>query len=324
MKEIPWMPMTPQIRAALCCPRCNHPLSDEGDTLRCLQSDCGLVFPVVADIPILLNEDNSLFSIKDYLHSDAIAERTPRKQNGLVDWLPGISLNLTSNQNYQKFAQVLLEKTSHPKVLVIGGRITGQGMEKLDAYPDLEIVSSDIAFGPRTQIIFDGHNIPFHDGFYDGIIAQAVLEHVLDPQRCVAEIHRVLKQGGLVYAETPFMQQVHEGRYDFTRFTHLGHRRLFRWFEEIASGPAGGPGMALAWSWRYFLLSFARKPVWRQILGGLARITAFFWKYFDPLIATRAGGMDAAAGYYFLGRKSETPLSDKTLLEQYRGAINTG
>lgn len=324
MKEVAWKPITPQIRAALCCPRCNHPLSDEGETLRCLQSDCGLVFPVVADIPILLNEDNSLFSIKDYLRSDAIAERTPGKQNRLVDWLPSISLNLYSDQNFQKFAQLLLEKTTHPKVLVIGGRITGQGMEKLAAYQDVEIVSSDIAFGPRTQIILDGHNIPFPENFFDGIIAQAVLEHVVDPLRCAAEIYRVLKHGGLVYAETPFMQQVHEGRYDFTRFTHLGHRRLFRWFEEIASGPAGGPGMALAWSWRYFLLSFARKPVWREMLGGLARITAFFWKYFDPLLAVKPGAMDAAAGYYFLGRKSATPLSDKTLLAQYRGAINHG
>jgi SAM-dependent methyltransferase len=324
LKEIPWKPITPQIRAALCCPRCNKPLRDEGDTLCCVQPDCGLVFPVVADIPILLNEENSLFKINDYLRSDAIAERTPAKPNRLVDWLPSISLNLVSDQNYQKFAQALLEKAAHPKVLVIGGRITGKGMEKLDAYPDLEIVSSDIAYGPRTQIILDGHNIPFQDSSFDGIIVQAVLEHVLDPVRCVAEIHRVLRQGGLVYAETPFMQQVHEGCYDFTRFTHLGHRRLFRWFEEIASGPSGGPGMALAWSWRYFLLSFATKPVWREILGGLARITAFFWKYFDPLIAAKAGGMDAAAGYYFLGRKSETPLSDKTLIEQYRGAINNG
>ena len=32
--------------------------------------------------------------------------------------------------------------------------------------------------------------------------------------------NKVLKEGGLVNAETP-LQQVHEGRYDFTRFTYL-------------------------------------------------------------------------------------------------------
>jgi SAM-dependent methyltransferase len=41
---------------------------------------------------------------------------------------------------------------------------------------------------------------------------QAVLEHALDPPVVVAEIYRVLKPGGLVYADTPFMQRVHERR----------------------------------------------------------------------------------------------------------------
>ena len=34
------------------------------------------------------------------------------------------------------------------------------------------------------------------------------------------------------------------GRYDFTRFTDLGHRRLLRKFEEVERGPIVGPGMA--------------------------------------------------------------------------------
>ena len=52
----------------------------------------------------------------------------------------------------------------------------------------------------------------------------------------------MLKDDGLVYAETPFLQQVHGGPYDFTRFTHLGHRRLFRKFIELESGATAGAG----------------------------------------------------------------------------------
>ena len=37
------------------------------------------------------------------------------------------------------------------------------------------------------------------------MLVQAGLEHVRDPWQVVAEIHRVLKDDGLVYAETPFM-----------------------------------------------------------------------------------------------------------------------
>jgi hypothetical protein len=86
----------------------------------------------------------------------------------------------------------------------------------------------------------------------EGVWIRAVLEHVLEPAQVVAEVHRVLAAGDIVYAETPFMQQVHEKAYDFTRFSRTGHRWLFRHFEKIAAGEIGGPGQSLVWSLRYF------------------------------------------------------------------------
>ena len=55
----------------------------------------------------------------------------------------------------------------------------------------------------------------------------------MDPNKVAAEIFRVLSSDGIVYAETPFLQESHEEPYDFTRFTELGHRWLFRNFKEI-------------------------------------------------------------------------------------------
>ena len=146
-----------------------------------------------------------------------------------------------------------------------------------------------------------------------------MLEHVLDPHRCVNEIFRVLKPSGIVYAETPFMQQVHMRQYDFTRFTHLGHRRLFRHFEEIKSGPTGGPGMALAWSYTWFLRSFATSSVMVYFLTFFAYLTSFFLKYFDYILINKPGGYDAASQFFFLGKKSKNLLSDKDLIKQFRG-----
>jgi hypothetical protein len=148
-----------------------------------------------------------------------------------------------------------------------------------------------------------------------------VLEHVADPCRCVAEIWRVLGEEGLVYAETPFMQQVHLGAYDFTRFTHLGHRRLFRQFDQISSGVTCGPGMALAWACEYFLLSFARRPASRAVIRGFVRLTLFWLKYFDYYLRRMPGSFDAASGYFFLGKKSHRCLSDRELIRLYRGAL---
>lgn len=68
----------------------------------------------------------------------------------------------------------------------------------------------------------------------------------------------MLEDAGLVYAETPSKRQMHGGRYDFTRFTRLGQRRLFGRSEGIESGAVGGPGLAPARVYRYFPLSFAR------------------------------------------------------------------
>jgi SAM-dependent methyltransferase len=133
-------------------------------------------------------------------------------------------------------------------VLVVGGGVVGAGLKELLARPAIQFIETDVYFGPRTALICDGHDLPFVDQSIDGIIIQAVLGCVMDPNRCVAEMSRVLRPRGVVYAEAPFCQQVVEPASDFTRFTHAGLRHLFRGFDEIASGASGGPATALAWS----------------------------------------------------------------------------
>jgi len=49
---------------------------------------------------------------------------------------------------------------------------------------------------------YDGSNIPFQDNFFDAIICDTVIEHVLDPGLFLKEMHRVLKPNGLVYITT--------------------------------------------------------------------------------------------------------------------------
>ena len=48
------------------------------------------------------------------------------------------------------------------------------------------------------------------------------------------------------------MQQLHEGAYDFNRYTVLGHRYLFKNFKEISVGGNKGADIVLAWSVKYF------------------------------------------------------------------------
>jgi SAM-dependent methyltransferase len=270
---------------------------------------------------VLINEHTSVFSISDYTEKRATTyrEREPGIKRILKRVLPRIGENFKAKANYAHLLRLLEPRGSQPSVLIVGGRTGGRGIDVILESPSLDLVESDVAFGPRTALISDAHDIPFADETFDAVIAQAVLEHVADPYRCAEEIHRVLKPKGLVYSEIPFIQQVHGGRFDFTRFTHLGHRRLFRRFEEIASGSVGGPGMALAWSYQYFLLSFARSRWLRLALVGLARLTSFALKYFDHVLIDSPGGLDAAFGTFFLGRKSVETLTDRQIVALYQG-----
>ena len=308
-------------RELLRCPVCRTALEMAGEELVCAGPECRTRFPIVDGVPVLINDENSVFAREDFVarRSTTFDLGISGVKRALIRMMPSISRNLKARQNYEKLAPLLLTQSKSPRLLVVGGSVSGQGMEALAANPAFEFVETDVSFGPRTMLICDAHDIPFADGVFDAVIIQAVLEHVVDPYRCVAEVHRVLRDRGIVYAETPFMQQVHMGQYDFTRFTHLGHRRLFRAFEELDSGAAGGPGMALAWSYQYFLMSFAPSRPLRALARAFARFTSFFLKYFDHYLIDKPGTLDAASGYYFLGQKSDGTLSDRDLIKLYRG-----
>ncbi|MGB5496815.1 MAG: methyltransferase domain-containing protein, partial [Sedimenticolaceae bacterium] len=184
---------------------------------------------------------------------------------------------------------------------------------------EAELIYSDVALGPMTQLICDAHDIPFPDNYFDAVVANSVLEHVADPYRCAEEIYRVLKPTGFVYAITPFMQQVHMGRYDFTRFTHIGHRRLFRRFDEERSGIANAQATVLAWSIERYFAGFSDNPRIYARLRTLARFIGLPFLWFDHMMAGKPGAYDAASAYYFFGRKSERTLSDREIVQIYRG-----
>jgi ubiquinone/menaquinone biosynthesis C-methylase UbiE/uncharacterized protein YbaR (Trm112 family) len=311
------------VRENLRCPICGTALAQKDAEFVCVNSHCRTSFPIVDGIPIILNEAASIFSISDFVAQRQATMKVSqsRIKKALSRFLPNIDANLKAQRNYRELAQQLLQRSPNPIVLVIGCGNLGEGLSVLLEYTSIELVDSDVSLGGRTAIVCDAHDLPFPANYFDGVIIQAVLEHVVDPYRCVEEIHRVLKEEGLIYAEIPFMQQVHMGQYDFTRFTHLGQRRLFRSFEEIGSGAVGGPGMALAWSYQYFLLSFSQSKIARDFVKIFTRLTSFYLKYFDYYLQQKPGAFDSASGYYFLGRKSNSVLSDRELIKLYKGAI---
>ncbi|MGG5886971.1 methyltransferase domain-containing protein [Falsiroseomonas sp. HC035] len=309
---------------ALHCPRDGTPLRTEAANLRC--PVCGTAFPVVRGIPVLIHDERSVFAIADYAGAEAYtgaaygrdADATGgarRQYRRLMRWLGDApsSIRHPDGAAALDYMKALLPR---PRVLVIGSgglRIGGPG----DC-----VVQTDVAFAPEVDAIADGHDLPFPDGAFDLVVAVAVLEHVADPQRCVAEMWRVLAPGGHVHAVTPFLQPVHMGAYDFTRFTPIGHRRLFRQFDEVAAGVAMGNGSAAAWALRGVLQS-ASGARWWQAAASIAGLLAT-----PPLrLLDRwmRHGADAAGGCWFFGRRREgAPVSDRDLVQGYRQGFGIG
>jgi SAM-dependent methyltransferase len=312
--------ISPRAQALLRSLCCHAPLASGAAHVSC--TVCGAAYPVCDGIPVVLDEKSSVFRTEDFINRRAtFFPKASRAKQLLRRLVPQISANIKAGRNLLTFTETLLNATPDPIVLVIGAGFAGHGFEVVQEQPAIDLVETDVSYGPRTALICDAHDLPFESDSFDGVIIQAVLEHVIDPVRAVREIHRVLKSRGIVYAEIPFMQGVHARQYDFTRFTHLGVRRLFRDFEEVGSGAACGPGMALAWSYEYFLLSFVRWRPARLFVTVFVRFTAFWLKYLDYVLIDAPGTLDGAAAYYFLGRKSTEALPDREILRLYRGAL---
>ncbi|MGN6514333.1 MAG: methyltransferase domain-containing protein [Rhizomicrobium sp.] len=309
--------ISPAIMDILRCPRCRSRLEQFADrTMLCTSDSCPCsfeAFPVAGGQPVLVDFERSIFDRSSY--QDGRGSVLPRQEAGSFRrWIRGLSAG--KNEIAPRIAPRLVERVKsaspRPLVLVIGGGTRGSGTEALYGDAAITVFGIDVYASPNTQVVADAHFLPVADGSCDAVWIQAVLEHVLEPNLVVQEIVRVLKPDGIVYADTPFMQQVHEGAYDFTRFTLSGHRWLFRGFEEIESGVVGGAGTASSWSLRYLLEALGIRGKLNTILT-----LPFFWLRFLDRFTDPRRDADAASSVYFFGKKTDTTLSPKAVVEFY-------
>ena len=312
------------------CPNCKNKLKlIKSSHLQCINKSCLLpkkTFPIINKIPILIP-----FNLEDCILEDSYSENfinfgsKKRDPSNIKIKIKKIFRDLIYGHNIQtiknyKYLAYHLKKDS--KVLIIGGGTLGSGSDyffSMCKRKGISIDSIDVYFSQNITAIADAHYLPFENESYELVIIQAVLEHVINPNRVVEEIYRILKNNAIVYAETPFMQCVHEGPYDFTRFSHSGHRWLFKKFKEISSGAHHG-----AFSSTLFILSYAISGLMRnKTIGILIRILFTRFSKFLDLINDDKSNIDVACGTYFLGIKSKDYSNKKTQIKIetfYKGA----
>lgn len=120
-----------------------------------------------------------------------------------------------------------LQQTSGPCLQIAVkdeiGRKFGPNWTSVDRYDDR-------AFIDRHD---DVQELDFQDDSFNAIVCWSVLEHVPDPARAIREMYRVLRPGGLIWVQLPFLFPYHADPHDYWRTTPGGLRIWMNAFEEI-------------------------------------------------------------------------------------------
>lgn len=305
------------VRNNYLCPICKQgQVLLELGAITCNSQACKNSFLQVFDKPILVDFDKSILNKKKLLDQEGKSLVVRTESQFLITvkrFLFGDGLNTRKNM---QFIADKIRGIENFKILVVGGGTIGAGMSSFYKEFGPKIDAFDIYISENINFIADAHDIPIQDNSYDLIIVQAVLEHVINPSKVVTECFRIMKDYGFIYAETPFMQQVHEGPYDFTRFTDSGHRLLFRNFLTIKSGTVAGVGTSLMWSLSYFFGGLFRNKSVGKLTRGI-----FFWLRLLDFFVPENYNIDGASGVFFLGQKVKgKSFSDDQISIYYNGA----
>jgi SAM-dependent methyltransferase len=169
---------------------------------------CGKRYPVHRDgaIPILIGRGSAL-------DAGAIAARAAPAgldlERGLRHWQTGA-------------LQRWLAAAPRGRLLSYG---SGSGGDRrwLESQ-GFEVTALDIYPTPNTDVVADGHALPFAGDSFDVVTAIAVLQELPDPFRAAGEIARVLRPGGALIGSVAFLEPFTGGNH--FNMSHLGVRSL--------------------------------------------------------------------------------------------------
>jgi SAM-dependent methyltransferase len=182
-------------------------------------------------------------------------------------------------------------------VLSIGG---GPGRE------NPRVINLNVEAFDSVDIVGDGTNLPLDDESVDTVTCNAVIEHVADPARLVAEMWRVLKPGGYAQLMIPFIFPFHAYPSDYQRYSYRGIEELTRDFEKVELCVLTGPTSAILVMFREYLrllVPGGNTRTLRMLLNGISGWLSFPLKYLDRRLNRKPEAAHLAAAFYYLGRK---------------------
>lgn len=149
--------------------------------------------------------------------------------------------------------------------------------------------------------------LPIENEVADTVISLSVMEHLREPQMLLNEAYRILKQGGTIILQVPFMWQVHEAPYDYFRYTRYGLHYMFEkaGFQDIEVYPQTGFWVMWTLKFNYQTVRLVRGPwIVKKIVELPLRL---IWAINQPFARWldkywRCDG--ETAGYYVVAKKA--------------------
>jgi SAM-dependent methyltransferase len=268
----------PDLQRLLSCPACRNPL--EG--LSC--SRCGKAY-TAAGAQIAFVPTEGLATLDAEFHAEQVYNSSLRGQ------LFNIGRRIISSEYMP---------TDHLKQF-LGGLPSDAVVVELGSGPRRlsdRIVNVDLFGFPRVDLVADIAHTPLQDGVADAVILDSVVEHVPDPAAVAAEALRILKPGGTLFCNCPFVFPYHGYPAHYQNLTRDGLQNLFKGFSSCTVKPTFGPMTAwvnLTAESFAVLVSGQNKSAY-VVAKGLALLPIFWLKYLDKLFvrspnAHRIAGM---------------------------------
>jgi uncharacterized protein YbaR (Trm112 family) len=236
-------------RALLVCPACHSDLTWGAERGGC--EACGADYPVSDGIPVLFPVDEATGAAEAVYDPPppSVLDRLPSAVRGAAQRVRAAlqpSLVYQSPAGRRRVHDFVASLPGDAVIVNVGagGTDYGPGVLNLDVFPSRTV-----------HALATSERLPIPSGRADGVILEAVLEHVRDADATLEEIRRVLAPGGRVFIDVPFLQPYHPSPGDYRRFTEQGLRTRLEQMGFVVedSGVSVGPSSAVAWIGAHFV-----------------------------------------------------------------------
>ena len=200
---------------------------------------------------------------------------------------------------YRKKLKSLLRQYTEKHIIVNLGSGPHHIMNRKD------IINIDIFAFDEVDVAADAFNLPIIDNTVDLIINIAMLEHIANPRKVMEEMARILRPGGEIICDLPFLVPFHAAPNDFYRWTISGIKELCHAFKDIEIGISGGPISGMLWAFQEcvaILFSFGSKTVHDIMLMFVMVLTSPL-KLLDLILVKFPYAEKISASFYMIAKK---------------------